>query len=292
MPFENEDISLDAQGRLNFSRECGAANAERIVRLSMELLPLPTEYRGSRKHVLDLLETLHWQNTLTQVIGINELRVPTQPFQIPVGYESAAETDLDEYVCNLRHGTWPEAEISLNQGAWWAPNGGRRPQMDLICRIKIGNRDGLLFVEAKAHEGELDWGGKQLADDATEGSIANHENIQRQVTLANTALNELCGPGFNLSINSHYQFVNRLTYLWKLASVGIPVVLLYLGFTKDRYFNNDFLRDDRHWQRLMGGYMQGIAPQGFPEKKIILPNGASIQMLVRSCDIQPSPQSH
>src|SRR5438270_9954888 len=101
--------------------------------------------------------------------------------------------------------------------------------MDLICSLKIGNNNGLLFVEAKAHEGELDWGGKPFKEDSSEGSRLNHQNITQRINQASTGLLKSCGPGFNLSINSHYQLANRLAYLWKLAESGVPVVLLYLG---------------------------------------------------------------
>jgi len=91
----------------------------------------------------------------------------------------------------------------------------------------------------------------------------------------------MCGPGFNLSINSHYQLANRLAYLWKLAECGVPAVLLYLGFTGDQYFA-DYLHDERHWQRVMGGYMQEVVPHSFPERRHDCPNGGSVHLLVRS----------
>ena len=53
--------------------------------------------------------------------------------------------------------TWPmpstESTTSLNGGKWWAPSGGTCPRVDLICRIRFHDEDGLLFVEAKAREG-------------------------------------------------------------------------------------------------------------------------------------------
>ncbi len=153
--------------------------------------------------------------------------------------------------------------------------------MDLICKARIGERLGLLFVEAKAHEGELDWGGKPLADDASEGSVKNHENIATQIKTASESLDRL-SPGFNLSITSHYQLANRLSYLWKLASIGIPVALLYLGFLgDDELFPNDYLRDEAHWLRVMGGYLESVVPQNFPERVYTL-GDAPLVMLIRS----------
>ena len=282
---ESNVVSLDSQGILNVRREFGVANAGRHVRFAIDLVPPESQFRGSREHVLGLLDSPNWPNTLEKIIGLQDVRVADEPHPIPIGHSSVAETDIDEYVRRYCGKEWPGADKELAQGKWWAPNGGTRPQMDLICRITQGGKDGLLFIEAKAHEGELDWGGKPLAMDASEGSMQNHENIRQQIAKANTELNALCGTGFNLSLNSHYQLVNRLTYLWKLASIGVPVVLMYLGFTSDKYFENDYLRDDHHWQRIMGGYMQGVAPHGFPERGYSLTNGASLKMLVRSCCI-------
>jgi len=283
--FEPQVVSLDAHGKLNVTCDFGAPNAERSVRLSVDVLPLESEFRGSRKHILDLLAAPDWAKKLNHIMGVNEIDFATDPRPIPGGHASVVETDLDEYIHKCRKGIWPKAEEELKRGKWWAPNGGTRPQMDLISSISVLGKDGLLFVEAKAHEGELDWGGKPLADDASEGSQGNHANIGRQIALASKELNALCGSGFNLSIKSHYQLVNRLTYLWKLASVGIPVVLVYLGFTSETYFRADYLHDERHWQRVMGGYMQGTAPHSFPEKRYDLPNGASVHMLIRSMNI-------
>jgi hypothetical protein len=283
---DNDSIetSVDAQGNLTVTRDFGPANAGKQVTVSFDVKPKVTGYRGSRKHVLDLLGTTEWAATLNQLIGLPEICISSNSCPIPVGHNAASETDIDSYISRYRKGVWPEAELALNQGRWWTPKGGTRPQMDLICQASIYGKAGILFVEAKAHEGELDWGGKPLEEDASDGSRSNHENICKQIAEANLGLNTIC-PGFALTPLSHYQLVNRLTCLWKLASSGIPVVLLYLGFTKDMYFPRDYLRDDAHWQRVMGGYMQGVVPQGFPERKHEVACGASLQLFVRSLEV-------
>jgi hypothetical protein len=218
---------------------------------------------------------------LNDLIAVKGITLSDNPCHIPRGHSAFAETDIDTYILDHCKGVWPEAEKQLDRGRWWAPHGGTRPQMDFICRLKVNQKDGLLFIEAKAHERELDWGGKPLKDDCSEGSRRNHDNISDQISQASTRLLQSCGPGFNLSINSHYQLANRLAYLWKMAESGVPTVLLYLGFTGDRYFA-DYFRDDRHWQSVMGGYMQGIVPHSFPDHRHDFPNGASIHLLVRS----------
>jgi hypothetical protein len=281
---ELQEVVLDDKGKLSadVSVAFGPANAGRRVRLSFDPLPFESEYQGSRRHILDLLGRSDWTSQLNDLIAVPDIALCSDPYPIPTGHWAAGETDLDTYIRRHCVGVWPQAEMQLDRGRWWAPNGGTRPQMDLICRLKVNQKDGLLFVEAKAHEGELDWGGKPLDDDASQGSRENHENIVRQIERAKEEFNRSVGSGFNLSIYSHYQLVNRLTYLWQIASLGIPVVLLYLGFTNDEYFPSDYLRDDRHWQRVMGGYMQGIVPHGFPERRHQVAKGASLELLVRS----------
>jgi hypothetical protein len=127
-----------------------------------------------------------------------------------------------------------------------------------------------------------------LKDDCSEDSKRNHDNISDQISQASAGLMKSCGPGFNLSINSHYQLANRLTYLWKMAECGVPTVLLYLGFTGDDSFKG-YLRDDRHWQRVMGGYMQGIVPHSLPDQRHVFRNGTPIHLLVRSLPCQKLP---
>ena len=163
---------------------------------------------------------------------------------------------------------------------WWVTGRGTRPTWDLLCHPIVSEKPGLLLVEAKAHEGELDWAGKRLQPSAKLASKVNHAQIADCIRETNVALNKLCDGVFGLDVDSHYQLANRIAYAWKLADLGLPVVLLYLGFTHDNYFD-DYIRDDAHWQRVMGGYMQGVVPQQFPERVHNLASGGSLQMLVR-----------
>jgi hypothetical protein len=281
MPFEELTKRTDANGRLILEYDFGSENADREVRVSLDLLAPPHQYRGSRKHILDLVSANNFLERMQTLIGVDYIALDPTPEPMPGGFNSPGELDLEEYV-RRSLGQAVAAQLRDHRGRnWWAPNGGTRPQMDLICRAHIAGQPGLLFVEAKAHEGELDWGGKPLADDATDGSVLNHENIGTQIRLASESLDNLC-PGFDLSIASHYQLANRLTYLWKLASIGIPVALLYLGFLgDDEYFSCDYLRDEAHWLRVMGGYLEGVVPQSFPEQ-VMMSADTPIVMLIRS----------
>ena len=46
---------------------------------------------------------------------------------------------------------------------------------------------------------------------------------------ADHALNGVL-PGWSLSRDSHYQLANRFAWAWKLADMGLPTILIYLGF--------------------------------------------------------------
>ena len=283
MPFAEVTKHTDAQGHLSLEHDCGLENAGRDVRISLDLLAPPRLFRGSRKHILDLVFAEKFKERMQNLIHTDCVVLDSASGPIPSGFDSPGEVDLDEFVRRfLGEPVALRLKDNLNRN-WWAPYGGTRPKMDLICKASISGQTGLLFVEAKAHEGELDWGGKPLADDASQGTVLNHENIAAQIRSASVGLDRLC-PGFNLSIANHYQLANRLTYLWKLASVGIPVALLYLGFLgDDDLFSYDYLRDDAHWLRVMGGYVEGVVPQSFPER-IWTSGNTPLVMLIRSVE--------
>ena len=54
--------------------------------------------------------------------------------------------------------------------------------------------------------------------------------------------------GVKISSDSWYQFSNRVSFAWKLASHGIPTALIYLGFLGDKGISTDHLRDHEHWR--------------------------------------------
>jgi hypothetical protein len=278
--------ATDEQGRLVVEHSFGETAPRRDVRVTIELIPQPSQFQGSRLHILELVGRTDFKSCLASLIGIQQVEIPDEPHAIPIGHETPGEMTVEDYLTAYCPEDWPEAVRRLDGGRWWAPLGGAKPKMDLICKIIINGKPGLLFVEAKAHEGELDWNGKPLADDASEGSRQNHDNIAAQIASANEHLNRNAYPGFNLSIGNHYQLANRVTYLWKLANLGIPTLLLYLGFTGDGYFPSDQIRDDRHWLRIMGGYLQGVIPQDFPERMLRLKSSDTpLGMLIRSLSL-------
>ena len=101
----------------------------------------------------------------------------------------------------------------------------------------IDGRAGLLLVEAKAHHAELKEDGKTTAATQSVHSTDNHKQIATALSQASAQLNQTI-EGWNLNCDSHYQLANRFTWAWKLASMDIPVVLVYLGFLRATEMND------------------------------------------------------
>ena len=108
---------------------------------------------------------------------------------------------------------------------------------------------------------ELSTAGKLLRSDASQNSHQNHAHI-------GAAIDEACAawrrtdPRVTISRDTHYQLANRLAFTWKLASLGISVVLLYLGFTGDEGIRDAGkpFADDADWRRAFGYYVEHSFP--------------------------------
>ena len=159
---------------------------------------------------------------------------------------------------------------------WWlaAPKRANTPNWDIASTAKIDGVRGLLLVEAKAYTRELSRAGKSYrrktpdSDPNTFGSCeddhaSNAAQIQRACAQASTALDELI-PGWNLSAKSHYQLSNRFAWSWKLASLEVPVVLVYLGFlnAKEMELRGSPFSSLEDWE----AYVKSHAAQIVPDK--------------------------
>jgi hypothetical protein len=125
----------------------------------------------------------------------------------------------------------------------------------------------LVLVEAKAHEKELSDDGKRFTETS---NAANHERIGDAIEEARVELEKL-RPGWSISAGSHYQLANRFAWAWRLASSGVPVVLVYLGFTEaDEMREKGYkpIRDGEHWSGVVDDYSRGLVPKDIWEKKL------------------------
>ena len=149
----------------------------------------------------------------------------------------AAEARLD------RDDGFVSSELQRQLRDWWLASnkGANTPNWDLASTCHIDGRKGLLLVEAKAHAAELSTAGKRLRKHSSLNSHANHQRIAEAIQQANAGLRRATGGSWNLSRDHHYQLSNRFAWAWKLATLGLPTVLVYLGFLEAEEMRAPFL---------------------------------------------------
>ncbi|MCJ2165598.1 MULTISPECIES: hypothetical protein [unclassified Pseudodesulfovibrio] len=245
--------------------------------------------RGSLKHVLDLLDSGRFAVVMSNILGEHGVHVVEGDTQRPQGYADSEEWTVRRFCAEHCKDRFDFARFD----AWWVPDRYRNPQWDILSTCTIDGTPGLLLVEAKANDQELDWNGKPLSPKASDQSKENHHIIGQCIEEANSALNQIL-PGFSISRDTHYQLSNRIATAWKLADCGLPVALLYLGFTGDagmRTPTRQPLIDRDHWLRLMGAYLHGVMPQHFPCTTIHFGGNGNMRMLIESLSvIETSPR--
>lgn len=174
----------------------------------------PRARRGSRPRCLRLTE-----GEPTEVAS--RLSKIVQPYatidhehhqRLPRGRSQIEEAKLGETPGFLHRG--PRETVT----AWWLARtgGANTPNRDIAATATIEGSEGLVLVEAKAHESELDPRGRRAR-----GNTENHERIGATIAEASAGLNALL-PGWDLTIRSHYQLANRFVWAWKVASMGCP----------------------------------------------------------------------
>ena len=135
-----------------------------------------------------------------------------------------------------------------------------------------------MIVEAKAHWKELSEEGKKC--DAKTNK-KNHDQIGVAIQEANSGLGDL-GGDWNLSRDSNYQLSNRFAWAWKLTQLGIPVVLVYLGFLHATEMNDPFLTPD-DWKECLLAHSKVIVPEEAWGTQLIS-GKAPLIPLIRSVD--------
>jgi hypothetical protein len=235
--------------------------------------------RGSAKHVLDLLECEDYVQVMNGLLLEGGASIAHTDEHRPLDKHDPAEWSADAFCAQFCRDWFDVDRLT----GWWPQV--MPPQWDLISTCRVDGQPGLLLTEAKAHEGECSTAAKELEPGASPESKRNHRQIRRCLREAQDSLNRVFDGPFRLSTDSHYQLANRVAYLWKLASLGIPTVLLYLGFTGDTYFERDYLRNADHWQRVMGAYMQDVVPLSFPGRVVKVSEQGSAQMIIRSLPV-------
>lgn len=163
---------------------------------------------------------------------------------------------------------------------WWLAKPGRAntPNWDLVSTCKVGGRNGLILVEAKAHEAEMG------ADRCGATDPDNIKSIRKAIEDASVAWNQML-PGFALSYDCHYQMSNRFAFAWKVASLGTPVVLVYLGFLDATDMGTSrLLKTDEQWRACVVKKGEEVVPSAVWEKTYDV-QGTPLTVLIRSAKV-------
>lgn len=189
----------------------------------------------------------------------------------PRSRQDPAEARLEKF------GPWalPDAIDWRGVRTWWLAHsrGANTPNWDVAASCSVGGRPGIILMEAKANRRELNPGGKswfagRSADAAwaqTERpslrSRENHARIGAAISEARDALRPRF-PELAISRDTHYQLSNRVAFAWRLASLGLPTVLVYLGFTGDEGIRDvgEPFADAGAWADVFAEYAGGFSP--------------------------------
>lgn len=176
----------------------------------------------------------------------------------PKGPTCHKEVELDKARIPINGST----EYCKKLQGWWLDKYARTPVWDFVCTATIDNTPGLILIEAKAHQNELVK--EKDSSGAKEGS-ANRSKIESVLSEVNTKYN------YKLSASNYFQLSNRIAWSIKLASLGIPVVLIYLGCidTKELSISkkDSLINRANQWDDLVKAYSEKVSFRDW-EKKI------------------------
>lgn len=262
----------------------------------IEALPA-NRRRGSYPRCLLLMEGERSvvADRLTRLIQQESAAVPIDACWMPRGLP-AQRIDGGWDCSPTREGQLGETEGLLTDEqrgvvtSWWLeviPN-ANTPNWDIVSRCQIAGKPGLLLVEAKAHHAELSRRGKSKP--RTANGEKNDMRIRAAIAEANRALNCL-RSGWKLSCDSRYQLCNRFAWSWKVATMGIPVVLIYLGFLNagEMTDRSDPFATAESWARAVREQSNHVAPPSVWDNPIDV-NGVPMIACIRSAQVDLSPR--
>lgn len=187
-------------------------------------------------------------------------RIESHDAWMPMGFADTQEAQLHSAARLV------DRDLGRELLGWWlGPDrpSGTTPNIDIASTCTVGDRRGLLLIEAKAHVNELERAGKRLGGDASADSKAAHVAIGSAIDLARVGLSDAIPGEWGISRDSHYQLSNRFAWSWKLTTLDVPVVLVYLGF-----INADEMVDrgapfctGAEWGELVRKYAKGVIPE-------------------------------
>lgn len=244
--------------------------------------PTVDRLRGSLLRCLLLtgLPRHHTAELLTNLVRVPNIVVSSHnDIWMPRGLRDFKETTLVDTIDFL-----PDDKCRALV-KWWLEKtrGANLPNWDIASTCTIEGKKGLLLVEAKAHDRELSEAGK--SQPTTINSQMNHSRIADAIEQANSGLNEAL-IGWKLTRDSHYQLSNRFAWTWKLASLGVPVILVYLGFLNAVEMSDRGLPFDssKTWEICIRKHAKGFVPDDAWGGKLEI-NGTPICFQIRSMQL-------
>jgi hypothetical protein len=151
-----------------------------------------------------------------------------------------------------------------------------------------------VLVEAKAHDEELykETIGKRLKVNrsrdnrrVSKNGKANHDKIGLALAAAREGLEHSTSHKWGISRDNCYQMSNRFAWAWKLTELGLPVVLIYLGFLNANEMADKgkpiFDQDD--WERLVKSHSEKLMASEVWGRKWTC-NGHPFIALIRSLE--------
>ena len=180
---------------------------------------------------------------------------------MPQGFRDRREAQLHKAASLL------DPSLGDQLKSWWLEPASQRamtPNFDIASTCTIDGVPGLLLVEAKAHDEELNKEAcaRLIKEKSSKERKASHEKIGAAIDDACAGLARVTSLPWKISRNTCYQMSNRFAWGWKLTELGIPVVLVYLGFTrademKDR---GAPFADHVAWETLVRSHSAGLFP--------------------------------
>ncbi len=243
---------------------------------------VPNRLRGSLLRCLLLTGQPpdHVASQLTNLVNLPSAVITSHDYWMPRGLKDYKETTLMENNYFLP----PDKQRKLRN--WWLekPRGARVPNWDIASTCTVEGVKGLLLVEAKAHDKELSEAGKSKP--TSDNSRLNHAQIRQAIDHANSGLNKVMAD-WALSPDSHYQLSNRFAWTWKLAMLGVPVILVYLGFLNatEMLDQGQPFDSPEAWQTCIRKHAENIIPDDIWEKRIEI-DGTPVWFLIRSMQVK------
>lgn len=260
----------------------------------LEALPR-NRRRGSHPRCLLLMEgdKPAVAGRLTDIVGLDGVHIGEDDLWMPQGLPiptGSGEWDRSG-IREPRLGRDKEFLLEEDRSAvkeWWlavSRGNTNTPNWDIASTATIDGHKGLILVEAKAHSKEL-----KAKDRCASRNPQNQARIAAAIQEASEAL-EAIVPGWNLSPESCYQLANRFAWSWKIASLGMPVILIYLGFlcAEEMGDRGDCFADAGAWESLVRAYSQDIVPEAAWNRRLMVQD-TPLWVLLRTREVEFSVQ--